>query len=267
MSIPRNTTISCPKCGHKYQVTVFDSVNTDYSPNIAETIISGDLFDAKCPSCGFTTHLEYDVLYNDMKHEAMIWVVHTNNPNYEKRIAEARATRLLPYKVNRIVSDMAELREKVACLEAGRDDRVIELCKEFLVNQLLEQQPSFRFSSAFYTYFQGKEYVYFYDVNGEKAHCELEDKVYDLILALFKKPLAQMSTSPFPIIDATWASSFFDKADFSAVKDEDKASPPLQAAESHKDAIAFCHKCGNKLVSGSRFCNKCGTKIPRREGN
>ena len=30
-------------------------------------------------------------------------------------------------------------------------------------------------------------------------------------------------------------------------------------------AIAFCHKCGNKLASGSRFCNKCGTRIPTKE--
>lgn len=29
--------------------------------------------------------------------------------------------------------------------------------------------------------------------------------------------------------------------------------------------VVFCHRCGNKLASGSRFCNKCGTKIPAVE--
>lgn len=27
-------------------------------------------------------------------------------------------------------------------------------------------------------------------------------------------------------------------------------------------SASFCHRCGNKLMSGSLFCNKCGTKIP-----
>ena len=31
------------------------------------------------------------------------------------------------------------------------------------------------------------------------------------------------------------------------------------------DSIAFCHRCGNRLMSGSRFCNRCGTKVPTIE--
>jgi hypothetical protein len=37
-------------------------------------------------------------------------------------------------------------------------------------------------------------------------------------------------------------------------------------AEKSKDLlhyeILYCHKCGNKLLSGSMFCDKCGAKIP-----
>ncbi len=29
--------------------------------------------------------------------------------------------------------------------------------------------------------------------------------------------------------------------------------------------VSFCHRCGNKLISGSLFCNNCGTKIPTKE--
>ena len=35
--------------------------------------------------------------------------------------------------------------------------------------------------------------------------------------------------------------------------------------EANSNTIAFCHRCGNKLLSGSLFCNKCGTKIPTTE--
>ncbi len=30
----------------------------------------------------------------------------------------------------------------------------------------------------------------------------------------------------------------------------------------YRPTIAFCHKCGNKLIPDSVFCNKCGAKIP-----
>lgn len=37
---------------------------------------------------------------------------------------------------------------------------------------------------------------------------------------------------------------------------------PAPLIETTEPAAAFCHRCGNKLMSGSLFCNKCGTKIP-----
>ena len=37
---------------------------------------------------------------------------------------------------------------------------------------------------------------------------------------------------------------------------------PEPLVETTEPAVSFCHRCGNKLMSGSLFCNKCGTKIP-----
>lgn len=125
MSIPMNMTVKCSKCGNPISVTAFQSVNTDYAEDIAEQIISGDLFNARCAKCGFGSHLEYDMLYHDMKHMAMIWVVHKESPEYTSRVAEARATDFIPYKTTRIVEGMNALREKVACLERNRDDRIM----------------------------------------------------------------------------------------------------------------------------------------------
>ena len=71
MSIPKKMTVKCSKCGAEIDVTVFESVNTDFAEDITEQIISGDLFNAKCDKCGFVSHLEYDVLYHDVKHGAM----------------------------------------------------------------------------------------------------------------------------------------------------------------------------------------------------
>ena len=52
MSIPKKMTVKCSKCGAELDVTVFESVNTDYAEDITEQITSGDLFNAKCDKCG-----------------------------------------------------------------------------------------------------------------------------------------------------------------------------------------------------------------------
>jgi hypothetical protein len=290
MSIPRKFDVNCPKCGKKYQATVFESLNSDFAPNVAETIISGERFNGTCPKCGFVAHLEYDVLYHDMKHRAMVWVIHDNNANYAQKMVEVRSTPAL-YKTTRIVADMNELREKVACLEAGKDDRVVELCKFFLSAQLMEQQPDYNFRNAFYTFSGGKNIVFFYDDKGKEMSCYLENQIYDLISDMFAVPLSQMDNSPYMIIDQDWAADFFEllpteseefpedqEVDAETLNSEVSESADCENTEKHVEEdmnafleeaseqpsqkrILFCRKCGAKLLSDSLFCSYCGTKV------
>jgi len=164
MSLPKKMTVKCSKCGAEIEVTVFESVNTDYAPDIAKQIMSGELFNAKCDKCGFISKLEYDILYHDVKRGAMIWVLHNNSPEYANKVAELRnSANILGYKTTRIVNNMNELRQKVACLENDRDDRIVELCKVFIVYNLLSKRPDFDFNNAFYTTFLNKERIFLYD--------------------------------------------------------------------------------------------------------
>lgn len=276
MSIPKKTKVSCPQCKKQFETTVFESLNTDFASDIIEQVVSGDRFSAKCPNCGFVAHLEYDLLYHDMKHGAMIWVIHDNNPNHAKKVAEVRATHMLPYNVTRIVPDMNALREKAACLLSGKDDRVVELCKVFLVTQVNQQMPDFDFRNAFYTYLNGNDIVYFYDVNGKEVGCNLDDKVYGMIQKLFKKPLSEIDKTPYQVIDYEWALDFFNNLpseeeieEFIAEKSqsveipEEVATPdPVEVVEAQPQKKAlFCRKCGAKLLSDSMFCSYCGTKV------
>lgn len=280
MSIPRQTTVSCPHCGTQYQAMIFESLNTDFAPNVAETIISGERFDAKCPSCGFVAHLEYDFLYHDMKHNAMIWVVYTDNEKYEDKIAEIRSTVAnsmklpLSYKLTRIVADMNALREKVACLEAERDDRVVELCKVFCEAKLLEAHPDFCVKHSFYTYVGGKHIVFFYGKTGGEVHCFLDDSIYYKIFEKFKNSLRQMEQTPYQIIDHKWAVGFFNNSQDEnstqsppqkvtpSSQGDSKGSPEADAlVQEQQPPILFCRKCGAKLLPDSLFCSYCGTKL------
>ena len=166
-----------PELRKNFETTIFESLNTDFAPDVIETVISGERFAGKCLNCGFEAHLEYDMLYHDMKHGAAIWVVHDNGPEYARKVAEVRETELLPYAMTRIVPNMDALREKAACLESGKDDRVVELCKVFLVSQASQKMPDFEFRNAFYTYCNGKDIVFLYGAAGKEIAYQLSDRV------------------------------------------------------------------------------------------
>ena len=213
MSTPRDTQISCPKCGKKFEVTIFRSVNTDLSPDLSEKIVSGKLFEAECPSCGFVSHLEYDLLYSDLKHSAWIWVCHPNDEAYDVNVSQIRGGLVPPGFTTRMVSDMNELREKAACLEAGVDDRVIELCKMALAMNLAAEMPEFQLKKVYYT-FDGIEHgLLFYDSSWKAVRVTLDREHYEIMAELFKKLLEEEKPEPYQIIDSRWAADMFDRLD------------------------------------------------------
>lgn len=257
MSIPKRTTISCPKCGKEFEVTVFQSINTDYAPNIAESIISGELFEAKCPACGFITHLEYDVLYHDMEHAAMVWVVNPKQSSYETRCNEMRSAPIPPYKVTRHVPNINGLREKTACLEAGRDDRIIEIIKIFVESQTSEENPDFHLDASFYTYSKGQEIVYVYDTDGNELRCNITDQMYHTVATQFKGQISS-EEGRFADINHEWAMQqirvYSQSHNTNVAKQE---SIPSSVEETRNT----CPHCGKSIPEDSMFCQFCGKSI------
>lgn len=273
MSIPRKVTLSCPGCGMRFETTIFESLNTEFAPDVAETVVNGERFSAKCPSCGFVARLEYDLLYHDMRHDAMIWVIHKQGEDYQKRLEEIMASPWpLSYHTLRFVSSMGELREKAACLETGKDDRVVELCKLLLENELHKQHPEFSIQRVFYTCLQGKPSVIFYDGAGRKLTCPLDEHVYAGMSQRFERVRSQTAPS-WQIIDHAWAIVALEN-----VLNEDPAQPDV---ESHREPmeeenaeneraelereqppkVLYCRKCGEALQADSLYCGYCGTKV------
>lgn len=265
MSIPRNTTITCPKCGKQFQATTFDSLNTDFAPDVAESVISGKRFDCKCPSCGAVSHLCYDFLYHDIKHNAMIWLVGRENTEANEKINEIRSVPTPGIKTTRIVRDVSSLREKAACLEAGRDDRIIELCKVFLEIELMNQRPDLRVKRSFYSYEGGTETVYLYDENNRELHTELDDRIYFVVSEMFEQLLGGMEETPYQIIDHEWASEVFGKLHESPPDlDPDSVAEKYQATKANpagRSSALTCPDCGMELPEGSDFCQYCGARL------
>lgn len=206
MSKMQQRTVSCGSCGKAFVATVYESLNTDYAIDVPERIMNGQMFRGTCARCGAVTNFEYDVLYHDLKHGTMIWVIHKHVPDYEKLVEQARS---LPttYTNTRIVSDMTELREKVFCLEYDRDDRIIELCKVFVKSQLLLQQPDFGLKRIVY-HVEGKdnkELFTFIGQNEVQLHCELPETLYPELEKRYEQlPISKEFDGNFALVDTAW---------------------------------------------------------------
>ena len=205
MSIPRETEVQCPRCGKQIPSIIFKSVNTEFEENLREKILSGEFFSTQCPSCGFLAHLEYDVLYHDLDYGAMIWIVHEENDNYQAEVDRIRANHMPIYETTRIVSNVKELCEKIYCLKACRDDRIIELSKIVLMNFVFKEYPDFIIRDTKYKYQNDSEIVTFYGVDGDIKSCFLQDEMYEHMVKLFGKYLDECRAEPFQKIDYLWA--------------------------------------------------------------
>ena len=265
MSLPRKMTVNCSKCGNPLTATVFESVNSDYAEDIAVQIMSGELFNVECPHCKHVSHLEYDILYHDIRHGAMIWVIH-KGPEYTSKISEVRATKTLPYKALRIVEDINALKEKVSCLEHGRDDRVIELCKVFVLANLLSQKSDFDFRNAFYSIITGKEIIHFYDNNGNSQCWEVNEETYTYIRDLYlNSEYAALFNKNYAIVDYKWAEDILIplmKQEASKIESRNSKTISTTTTLPHKKELdKTCPKCGSTLPADSDFCQYCGAKL------
>lgn len=270
MSIPRNMMVKCPKCGQSFPATIFDSINTSYAQDVAISIITGDRFNASCPCCGNIAHLEYDILYHDINHRAMIWVVHCDNEeNYKQKLLEVKSLKPSFLSMTRIVPDMEALSEKVLCLEKNRDDRVIELCKFITQANLLERKPNFVVNHIVYTISSNKEVLVFYS-DGQKPEVAYVDKnLYGPVKKMFERELRE-PVPPCAIIDQDWVKSVVYRFtedhpnEFLSENVMQQISPEKTDNASMK--VTFCRKCGAKLLPDSMFCSYCGTKVVELPG-
>ena len=66
--------IVCPGCGELSKAEIHTSINPARDKTIRKRVLDGELFDFRCPSCGYTAKLNYPLLYNDMKNRFMVYL-------------------------------------------------------------------------------------------------------------------------------------------------------------------------------------------------
>ena len=208
MSIPHKEIVTCPKCGHRFETTLWETVNCEIDADLPQKLISGEFFSRVCPGCGNTFHVEHPLLYNDLDHDTFIQVVQSEK---EYRSALEQGDFITSMIANyRVVLSTAALSEKVTALENGLDDRVIELCRYMCLSSLVCSRPDFAYQGSLYQRAEGKDKFIFFDESGESVVSTPGPELYQVINERIHDALEEFAAHEY-VIDLYWAKDFLEQ--------------------------------------------------------
>ena len=128
------------------------SLNTTLDPAGKSKVLSGELFQFKCPTCGSVSNVVYPMLYHQMEDQIMIHLVLSDEDVAEAtesfdKIADGTMMPGADMESDytfRLVGNQNQLREKVYIFDQGLDDRVIEMIKLCLKSTMMVNQPDIK---------------------------------------------------------------------------------------------------------------------------
>jgi hypothetical protein len=206
MSKERIEIITCPKCGHKQEFRIYDSLNGDLDPEAKKKLIDASLFMFDCEKCDLVTPVAYNLLYHDMTNEALVYLVAPQDVEEVTRMMDHAETAFGFGTSNyrkRIVTDQNSLREKAIIFDAGLDDRIIELVKFCYVNDVRNKFPEANIEAAF-MFVDGERYML--EFVGEKPLLvEMPVEFYAQIGMQYRSIIEGRKDADYHI-DAAWAS-------------------------------------------------------------
>ena len=122
--------IRCPACKREQAVALVQSINAREHPELKARLLAGDLNVLAC-QCGQRTPLSATLLYHDPDRDYYCQACPGGEP--AMREGEAAFAVIGPVGTRRLVPSQNALVEKVKILDAGLDDRVVEVLKVLLL--------------------------------------------------------------------------------------------------------------------------------------
>jgi hypothetical protein len=204
--------ITCDECGKRSEFELFHVVDSKTNLYEKQQILNGAFFDYKCPNCQATSMLSYETVYVDSEKNFEIYLVHESHlEGAHTMLHQVDAINNIHMPENdpwfsvtrKIVTCPHLLREKVMILDAGYDDRVVEIAKILCIEHAEMSVPDLRPIGADFEIRDGKPYV---NVMGEEkmVRSPLPMELYNDIARDFIEVLEE--DDPF-VVDETWALS------------------------------------------------------------
>ena len=65
MSQVKKIGLKCTKCGEKFDIDTYETVNVTTDPELKKRVLSKDIFKMNCPKCGELHRVNYPIIYAD----------------------------------------------------------------------------------------------------------------------------------------------------------------------------------------------------------
>ncbi len=170
--------IMCPACCTEQNFLTYPNIDVKSDPDIKERIFNRDIFRFTCPECGEEILVAYNCTYIDHINQFMVAL-----------ITEEGEGSVIAADYNlRIVRSINEFVEKIALMEDGIDDRIVELYKIMLEDQFEEERQGTELLGIYYggQDFEKKQLIFYIITgNAENVRAILSFDTYETIAKQF----------------------------------------------------------------------------------
>lgn len=152
--------VECPGCGRNFRMDPQEFCDVTDDPDLKQRIIEGDYFMNICPECGAMVIVEYPIMYIDRNRKLKVYMA----PGHEPDLLEQMNSLEIRDEeekdcVLRLTTNGVELMEKILIREAGLDDRLIELYKFLVWDQMKEEWPDLEEGDLLFMYDDEESYL------------------------------------------------------------------------------------------------------------
>ncbi len=160
--------VCCPQCAEESEFLQYRKIDINKNPELREKIFKRDIFKFKCPECGEEILVLYGCIYFDEENRHIVCLLADNSSADDA----AAKLKIDGYSL-RIVRTINAFIEKIAMIEDGVDDRVIELYKLLFEEQFEQQRPSSELISVYYAgRNMNDDKLHFYFITADNENCE-----------------------------------------------------------------------------------------------
>ncbi|MGF6376039.1 ribosomal protein S27E [Clostridiales Family XIII bacterium PM5-7] len=195
-----NEKLVCENCGNEMIINLNEFVDVTTDPIYKEQILNGSFFIASCAECGDETLVEYPLMYLDPSKKLTVYMA----PEHEEDLLVQLNSLEIPEgdidqeAIFRVVNNSTELLEKILLADNHRDDRIMELYKAIICENIKEELPTVQPHDLLYykDEEENEEYFIIWDYErpeGEKLTINVDDELYE---ELKEKYLPALETEP-----------------------------------------------------------------------
>lgn len=209
MSETKKENIICPNCGKPLQTMFVPSVNSRRNAKAREQILSDEFFHCSCKQCGYRGNILARCLYHDETHGFMVYLM----PEFSgSRLIDAQVEHEFPEMADvprRVVTGINRMKEKILLLEAGLNDRAVELSK-LAVSGLVAQRHNGKIREVYFSEMDEENdrigFTFFMENESEPIQYRTRAEVYRISQEIVNKHLQAHPENGFCNIDIRWAS-------------------------------------------------------------